>query len=68
MDFLLRLGDAVQLSTHVLDLLGLGMINIGTSRDGLVALFNLSLRVLVLLCHVALGLLRLRQLDLDVAQ
>ncbi len=68
MQFLLRGGHAIQLDAHVLNLLGLRVVNVGLPRDIAVALFDLGLRSLVLLSHVALGLLRLGKLDLHVAQ
>ena len=68
MELLLASGHSVKLHAHILDLLGLGMIDIGLSRDIAVALLDLSLSILKLLGDVALGLLRLGKLDLDVAE
>ena len=66
--FFLSYSHAVQLHTHILDLLGLGMVNIGTTANILVALFNFLLCRLVLLGNIALTLLSFSQLNFDIAK
>jgi hypothetical protein len=60
--------NSVKLNAHVLDLLGLGMIDVSLASDVLVALLDLELRSFILFSHFALAILRLGQLDFDVAQ
>lgn len=67
-DFLLGISHNVQLLAHVLDLFGLRRVDVRLARDVLVALLDLQLRILVPLVQFPLRVLRLRQLDLDVAE
>ena len=64
----LRRGHPIQLHTHILDLLGLCMVDVGLAGNVLVALFDFGLRPLILLGNVALTFLRLSQLYFDVAK
>ena len=58
--------NSVQLHAHFLNSLGLRMVDVGLASDVLVALFDFSLRSLVLLSHVALAVLVLSKLDFNV--
>ena len=53
-NLLLRGCNSIKLNTHVLDLLGLGVVDVGRAGDVLVTLFDFCLSGLVLLCDVAL--------------
>ena len=64
----LTLGHIVQLFAHILDLLRGCMVNVGLSRDLLVAVLNFFLGVLVLVSHLAQVLLGLGQLNLNVTK
>ena len=66
--FLLGCSDAVKLHTHILNLLGLSVIDVGLASNAIVALFYLTLRALEFLCHVTLGLLGLCKLDFNVSK
>ena len=68
MSLFLRSSNSVKLDAHVLDLLGLSMVDVSLARDVLVALLDLELSSLILFCHFALAILCLGQLDFDVAQ
>ena len=64
----LRGGYPIQLHAHVLNLLGLRVVDVRLSRDIAVALFDFDLGRLKLLSYVALGLLCLRKLNFNVTQ
>ena len=68
MQFLLAGSDTVELHAHILNLLGLRVVDVGLPSDVAVALFNLSLGGLIFLGYVALSLLGLGKLDLDIAK
>ena len=66
--FFLGLCDTIELVGHLFDLLSLRMVDVGLTRDVLVTFFDLGLSVFVLLSHIPLRLLRLGELDLNVAE
>ena len=68
MDLLLRLSDTIQLHTHVLNLLCLGVVDISLPSEIFVALLNLFLGCLVLFSHVTLSFLGLGQLNFNVSE
>jgi len=59
MNLLLGSSDTIELLAHVLNLLGLGVIDVRLSRDVFMALFDFSLSAFILLSYISLCLLRL---------
>lgn len=66
--FLLRGRYAIKLHIHVLDLFRLGVVNVGSSSDVLVALLNLELGCLVLFSRITLRFFCFGQLNFDVTK
>jgi hypothetical protein len=67
-NFLLLLGDAVELLAHVFNLCRLRVVNIRLPRYLFVALLDLFLGVFVFVGHFSFRLLGFCQLDFDIAQ
>ena len=68
MNIFLRGSYSIKLHTHILNLLGLCMVDVGLTRNVFVALLDFTLCILVLFSNVTLSFFRLRQLNFDVAK
>ena len=68
MDLLLGAGHVIQLCSHVLNLFGLGGLNVSLSLNVLMALLDFLLGTLISLIEFSLGILGLRQLYLNVSE